>query len=682
MKFSLNSFHLIGILAMLLILGSCKSRPGTSRSPKDPLDLSALDTGIRPQDNFFLYANGTWIKRTKIPASEPAWGGMMKLQSRNLHRVDSLLDSLSRDTHLVAGSFAQKTGNLFYSGMDSARLEQLQLKPLQPLLARIDSISNIRGLLSDFASEYSIGLGPVFSFYAAPDDKNSQVNRAHFDQGGLGLPNRDYYFKQDSATKAIRKAYLNEMAWTFQALGHPAGESQNMAGKVLDLETHLASFSKSPVHLRNPLKNYHKLAVSNLSRTDPGLQWPFLLHSLGVQQDSLLVGQPEFYQGLSGLLGSQPLGAWKDYLQFHLVNDFSPYLSHRFVDASFTYERLLTGQKSQTPRWKRMSEMVDQELGDALGKLYVQRYFPPEVKARMVRMVSNLIQAYAARIRNLSWMSDSTKVKALAKLHAMVRKIAYPDKWKKYASVTISRDDLVGNIIQCGRFAYQWNIRKIGKPVDRYEWYMTPVTADAYYNATTNDINFPAGFLQPPFFFMDADDAVNYGGIGWVIGHEITHGFDDQGRRYDAQGNLKNWWTPGDSARFAREANLAVEQYDHYTVLDSLHINGKLTLGENLADIGGIAISFAAFEKTPEALAGKKIDGFTPEQRFFLSVAQVARLKYRDASLRTMLRNNPHSPFMFRVNGPLSDLRGFYKAFGVNPGDGMYRPDSTRVRIW
>ncbi|HMH31465.1 MAG TPA: M13 family metallopeptidase, partial [Puia sp.] len=427
---------------------------------------------------------------------------------------------------------------------------------------------------------------------------------------------------------------------------------------------------------------YHKLPVSDLGRQAAGLAWKSLLSNLGVTTDSLIMGQPEYFAGAGKLLHALPVEHWKNYLRFHVVDGYAPYLSKDFVSASFAFNKLLSGRKEMRERWKRMNDLVDNNLGDALGQLYVQRYFPPEAKQRMSEMVSNLMQTYEERIRALDWMSDSTKQKALTKLHSIVRKIGYPDKWKDYSTVSIARDSLIANLVNCSRYAYHRNLNKIGKPVDKSEWYMTPPTLDAYYNPTTNDINFPAGILQPPIFSKDADDALNYGGIGMVIGHEMTHGFDDQGRQFDASGNLKDWWSKEDAAKFKQKADLVVDQYNHYIAVDTFHINGSLSLGENIADIGGVAIAYVAFKKTAEGKGTEKIDGLTPDQRFFLSAATVWKMKYRDEVLRTQVMNNPHSTAMYRVNGPVSNMQAFYDAFGVRPGDKMYRSDSVRVKIW
>jgi len=652
----------------------------------DMLDLSGMDTSVSPGVNFFRYANGNWLRRTRIPPSQGAWGVMFTLSDLSLQHMREILDSASQSITAPPGSPEQKVGDFYAAAMDSANIEKQGYAPIKSDLHRIAAIRNQQGILKEVVMEYQEGLSPLFSFYGSADDRNSRMNAAHFDQGGLGLPNRDYYFNSDSSTRSIREAYVQYMALLFHltgdsATGGPFSPYQE-AERVMKLETSLATVSKSPVQLRDIDSNYHKMTLKSMDQLTPGLSWQLLTRALNLKLNWVLVGQPGFYQGLAGLLSSVPISDWKNYFRFHLIDSYAPYLNDAFVRASFSFNKELTGQQQQRARWKRMCGLIDNQMGDALGQLYVKKFFPPAAKQRMLTLVSNLQQTFAQRIARSSWMTDSTKQKALVKLHAMVKKIGYPDKWKNYNTVLIYRDSLITDIKDCGHYAFLRTIRRIGKPVDRSTWYMTPPTVDAYYNPTSNDINFPAGILQPPFFFLNGDDAVNYGAIGIVIGHEMTHGFDDQGRKYDANGNLRNWWSPQDAARFRQKAAMVVKQYDGYTVLDSLHINGRLTLGENIADIGGTAIALAAFHHTPEGKSQVKVDGLTPDQRFFLSLAQIWRVKYRPAILRSMLLNNPHSPAKYRVEGPASELGAFYRAFHILPGEPMYRPDSLRVQIW
>ncbi len=668
-------------LFLLVLLAACESGSKSSVAQlPDAVDRSAMDTSIRPQDNFFLYANGGWLKKVVIPASQSGWGSFYILYDSSLAHMHSLLDSLSQLKNTVKNSPSQQTADLYYSGMDSDAIEKKGFLALKSELDSIEAIQDANGVMNEIVREYMVNHGPFFNFYVSPDEKNSAVYAAHFDQGGLGMPNRDYYFKTDSSIVKIRNAYVRLAKDLFQLAGQDSLKAGKDALAVLSLETALAKVSKSPVELRDPLANYHKIAVSSLNSTLPG--WDQLLRRMMIQTDTILVGQPGFYKGLSAVLSKTPISDIKNYLRFHVLYDDAPYLSAAFVKAQFDYSSLLSGQKEMKERWKRMTSLVDEQLGDALGQLYVEKYFPPRAKERIIELVNNIEATYAERIQQLDWMLDSTKQKALVKLRAIVKKIGYPDKWKDYSSIDITKDNIIANLRNTANYGYKRSLNKIGKSVDRTEWFMTPPTIDAYYDPTQNNINFPAGILQPPFFYLDGDDAINYGGIGYVIGHEITHGFDDEGRQFDANGNLKDWWSPADAAKFKLRAANIVNQYNGYIAVDTFHINGALTEGENLADNGGLAISYAAFKKTPQGKSDSLINGFTPEQRFFLSAAQVWRIKNREESVRAQILNNPHSTPMYRVNGPVSNIPAFYQAFNVQPKDPMYRADSIRVQVW
>jgi putative endopeptidase len=669
------------LISVSLLFLACEHPAGDDKNTaSDPIDFSARDNQVRPQDNFYLYVNGGWLKTAVIPPSQSSWGSFSTLQDSSLARLHRILDSLVQAPGLSKGSIGQQTADLFYSAMDSAGIEARGLDPVKPELESIERIRNSGDLIRKVASEYQINHNPFFAFYVSADDKNSLMNIAHFDQGGLGLPSRDYYFKQDSATLNIRNAYQAYISKIFSLSGSSAAEADAKAGAVLALETGLAKVSKDPVAMRDPNENYHKLDVAGLNKKLPGFR--DLLNGMNIVSDTLLMGQPAFYEGLFRLIRETPLQTLKDYLHFHLLDDDADYLPHAFMEAKFEFNKLLTGQSVMQERWKRMTNMVDRQLGDALGQFYVQRYFPPEAKKRINELVDNIISTFGERLRQLDWMSDSTKQKAIVKLNAIVRKVGYPDKWKDYSSVEVVRDDIIANIRATSNYAYKRDIGKIGRPVDRSEWFMTPPTINAYYDPTANNINFPAGILQPPFYFVSGDDAVNYGAIGMVIGHEITHGFDDQGRQYDADGNLKEWWSAADAERFKERAQKIVNQYNGYIAVDTLHLNGELTEGENIADNGGLAIAYAAFKKTTQGRRDEKINGLTPDQRFFMSAAQVWRIKVRPEKLRTWTLTNPHSAPMWRVNGPVSNMPAFYQAFQVQPSDSMYRPDSLRVKIW
>jgi putative endopeptidase len=663
---------------VLCALGSCQTAGNSDKSTgqSDPLDIASQDSSEKPQNNFYLFANGSWLKNTVIPPAQSSWGAFTTLRDSTTYRLYRILDSLSSVTGAPKGSLAQQTGDLFMSAMDSAGIELKGYLPAKPELDSIAAIKSKTALLQEIAREYTINHRPFFLFYVNADDRNSMINVAHFDQGGLGLPSRDYYFNNDSNTINIRKTYIAYITKIFTLIGQIPAQASEAAKSVFDLETAMAKVSKTPVALRDPIANYHKINVASAPEIKK------LLVVFGISADTILVGQPEFYQGLERLLNNTPLETLKNYLSFHVINDDAEYLSHDFVDAKFSYDRLLTGQKQMRERWKRMTNMVDQQLGDNLGQIYVQKYFTAADKERIGLLVDNILATFAERIQNLDWMSDSTKQKALLKLHAIVKKIGYPDKWKDYSSITIARNDIVANLRATTNFEYKRALAKIGKPVDRSEWGMTPPTINAYYDPTQNNINFPAGILQPPFYFSSGDDAVNYGGIGLVIGHEITHGFDDQGRQYDGDGNLKDWWSAEDAKRFKMRAMNIINQYNGYVAVDTFHLNGALTEGENIADNGGLAISYAAFKKTPQGKGSEKIDGFTPDQRFFLAHAQVWKMKTRKERLITLTLTNEHSAPMWRVNGPVSNMPAFYEAFQVQTTDSMYRPDSLRVKIW
>jgi putative endopeptidase len=668
------------ILLFIILVCSCHPTESSKSITTDPIDLSARDTSVRPQDNFFLYANGSWIKKAVIPASQSGWGLAYILYDTTLGRMHFLLDSLAALTNTVKNSPSQQVADLYYSAMDSAGIEKKGWLPVKAELDSIDAIHDLAGVIHETIKENAINHGPFYSFSVSPDEKNSALYAAHFSQGGLGLPEKDYYFNKDSSIRKIREAYVKLATELFQLIGEDNMKAARDASSVLKVETTLAGFSKSDVELRDPVANYHKVAAKSFGTIMPG--WGELPEKMLIHSDTLIVGQPAFLKGLATTISKSLMMDIKNYLRFHVLFDDAPYLSSDFVNARFNYSKLLNGQKQMRERWKTMTTMVDQQLGDALGQLYVEKYFPPAAKERMNELVSNLLDTYAERIQQLDWMSDSTKQKALVKLHAIVRKIGYPDKWKDYSTITIVRDDIVSNLRNTAAYNYNRDIYKIGKPVDRTEWFETPPTIDAYYDPTQNNINFPAGILQPPFFYLDGDDAINYGGIGLVIGHEITHGFDDQGRQFDANGNLKDWWTADDAKKFKERASNIIRQYNGYVVVDTFHINGALTEGENLADNGGLAITYAAFKKTPQGKSDSLINGLTPDQRFFLSAAQIWRSKTREESLRTQVLTDPHSTAMYRVNGPVSNMPAFYKAFNVQPGDPMYRADSVRVKVW
>ena len=654
---------------------------GESRALLDPANM---DTTVKPGDNFFMYANGAWLKNNPIPASETRWGSFNELQENNYKALHELLDEAAADKDAKKGSVAQKVGDLYRSGMDSATIDKAGITPLNDYFAKVDAVTDAKGIMDVIAQGYANGNGQLFGFYVGPDDKNVTENIAQFFQGGLGMPDRDYYFAKDERTSKIRDAYKKYLVTMLGLMGDDSSVAKKDADAIYKLEESLASASMTRVDMRDPYKLYNKYSLDGLNKLTPNIEWKNLFQNLKINnEDSCIVGMPKFFQAISAQLKATPIDVWKKYLKFHTFNDAAPYLASNIDNAHFDfYGKTVRGQQEQRPRWKRILDVVDGSVGELLGQMYVDKNFKPEAKQRMLELVNNLQETYAERIKRLDWMSDVTKQKALAKLNTFMKKIGYPDKWRNYDALSIEGNNYYKNAEAAAAFEYNYMISKLGKPVDKTEWQMTPPTVNAYYNPAFNEIVFPAGILQYPFFDFNADDAVNYGGIGAVIGHEMTHGFDDQGRQYDADGNLQDWWTPEDAKKFTEKADVVVKQFDGYTVLDSTHVNGKLTLGENLADLGGLAIAYEAFKKTKQGKGDLKIDGFTPDQRFFLSWAQVWRASTRPEEIASRIMTDPHSPNEWRCNGPLSNMDEFYQAFGVKEGDKMYKPVSERAKVW
>lgn len=677
--------YLIWLAIPTVFAMSCKSKSGSGEGDSVRtvfFDKTGMDTTVKPGDNFFEYANGGWMKKTPIPASQTGWGSFYIVDDDNEKNLHNILENISKQDN-AAGSTEQKVADMYLSGMDTAAMDKRGYDPIKPLLARTAAIKDYKDLVEMAADRFKDGGGFLFGFYISPDDRISTKNAAHFDQTGLGLPDRDYYFKTDTASVSIRNKYVKYIAKLFTLTGVDAATADKKAAGILKLETAVAQSHSTPVELRDPVKNYNKFTTADFQKLLPDVDLTDAFTRMGLKTDTVLVGQPKYYQTLNGLLKNTPIDTWKDKETFDIISGYASDLSKPFRDANFDfYNRTLNGQKVPKDRWKVMIETIDGGLGELLGQLYVAKYFPPDAKTRMLDLVNNLQRVYRLRIQNLDWMSDSTKKKALAKLDAFTKKIGYPDKWKKYDDVTINKSTFFENQQSVAKHNYNDMIRREGKPVDRTEWGMTPPTVNAQYNPLMNDITFPAGILQFPFFDKNADDAINYGAIGAVIGHEMTHGFDDQGSQYDKDGNLKNWWTPQDRDKFKKRVQVMINQYNQYTVLNDLHVNGELTQGENLADIGGLAIAYQAFKSTPEGKGDAKIDGLTPDQRFFLAFAQIWRIKDRDERLRMRISLDPHSPEMYRVNGPLSNMPAFYKAFNVQPTDKLYRPDTSRVKVW
>jgi len=646
------------------------------------IDSANMNPEVKPGDNFFRYANGTWLKNNPVPASKTRWGSFDALREESSKRLKILLENAAVNT--AAGKSTQQIGDFYSSGMDSVTLEQLGFQPIKGNLDRIAVVKDIPALLNEMVALRLNAIGGTWlGITVTPDRKNVTQYIPQIGQVGTTLPDRDYYLKNDARSTTIRTAYSKHLTNMFQLVGKSSVEASRAADAVQRIETTLSKAQYARVELRDPYKTYNKMSWKDLSATTPSIDWKMLAEKLMIKGvDSVIVSNPAYLKTIDMLLSAVSLEDWKNYVEWNIIKSSAPYLSNAFVIESFNFNKVLTGQKEETPRWQRMSSLLDNQMGDLLGELYVEKYFKPEAKARMLELVNNLQQVFSERIKNLDWMSSETKERALEKLNAFIKKIGYPDKWKDYSSITIDKKDFIGNVKRVSQWSYKEMVNRLGKPVDKMEWGMTPPTINASYSPSYNGITFPAGILQFPFFDFEADDAINYGGIGAVIGHEMTHGFDDQGRQFAADGNLKDWWTKADADKFKLKADEVVEQYNAFTLLDSLHVNGRLTLGENLADLGGLNIAYDAFTRTKQFKENKKIDGLTPTQRFFLNWAQVWRSNARPETQAQLLLTDPHSPGEARANGPIVNMDAWYEAFDVKEGDKLYKPKEQRTKIW
>ncbi len=644
-------------------------------------DIQGIDSSIKPGDNFFMFVNHKWYDTAQIPPSQAGVGAYMFMNYPQRLRLQGILDSVSKANN-AEGSIEQKLGDFYASGMDTITINNRGYDPIKPLLSRIDKIRDLASLMKFVADEAKVYNTSVIAFSVSPDNKNSSINIAHISQTGIGLPERDYYFSTDPQSIAIQNAYKKYLATLFQLTGTDAATAAKDADVAYNIEKQIASSHRTNIELRDVNMNYNKMSVADLAKRQPNIDWKNLLENLGAKTDSVDVSQPAYYDKLNSLLKSVSINDWKIYLKAFSLNNYADILSKPFADADFEFNKVLSGQTVQKTRGEIMASAVDGNLGEALGQLYVKKYFTEDAKKRALELVNNVQKAYAARIDKLDWMSDSTKQKAKEKLFAMTKKIGYPDKWRDYSNVTISKNKYFENSVSAASNNYRFELAKLNKPVDKTEWMTTPSTVTAYNNPSANEIVFPAAILQPPYFDDNADDALNYGGIGMVIGHEITHTFDDQGAQYDKDGNVKNWWTKDDYAKFKAKIQQIIDLYSSFTVLDTVHIKGAMTVGENAADLSGVAVAYDAFKMTKEGQDSTKIGGFTPDQRFFISVAKIWRVKMKDEFLRLWINNNPHSPPMWRVNGPLMNSSHFYEAFHVQPGDKMYLPEDERIHIW
>jgi putative endopeptidase len=678
--------YLIGILAIALLQGCTYVKKPSETMKKYPaFDIQNMDTKIKPGDDFYSYTNGTWLKNNPIPADKKSKDAFDELFERNREDIKEIIIDAATAKEVVPGN-KQKIGTFYKSGMDTTKIAEQGIKPLKSFFDKIDAIKTINDVQMTAAFFQSYSISPLFSLSSNQDSKNSNNVIAQCYQAGLGLPERDYYFNNDESTKKIREKYLIYLTKMFELLKDQPSVAEKNAKTVMGMETQLAKASFTNIENQDPQKTYNKFDVKGLNLLSPNIKWVAYFAQTGYSDlKEINVNQPSYFKELGNMMKSVSVDDWKTFLRWQLINSTAGYLSKDFENQNFDfYYTTLSGQEKMEPRWKLVLDATSGSLGEAIGQLYVEKYFPPVAKERMTALVMNLKTSLKQRIENLTWMGPQTKQEALAKLDKMAVKVGYPDKWRDYSGLDITPDSYVMNILNAQAFEFKYTMNKVGKTVDRTEWDMTPQTVNAYYNPFRNEIVFPAGILQPPFFNMDADDAVNYGAIGMVIGHEMTHGFDNNGRQFDKDGNLRDWWTKDDSKAFDDRAGIIIDQYNHFEVLDSAFVNGKLTLGENIADLGGATISFNAYKLS---LKGKEtpkpVDGFTDIQRFFLSYAQIWRTNMRDAELRKRVKTDEHSPAKVRINGVVYNMPEFYSAFpDVKPGDKLFRAPEQRPVIW
>ena len=685
---SMRALVLTTALAAAISFGGSLRAGQQSAGPQDSIshgvDLMSLDKTCKPCQDFYKYANGEWQKKNPIPPAYPSWSPAQELSERNREHLHQILEQAAADRSAAAGSNEQKIGDFYASCMNEPQVNADGVKPLEPELKRIAAMSGLSDLQAEVARLQSEGVEAVFDFGSTQDAKNSSQVIGGADQGGLGLPDRDYYTKTDDKSKQIRQQYVEHVAKMLELLGDDSTKAAAEAKTVMALETRLAAASLTNVERRDPQKTYHKMSVSDLRGLTPNFSWTTYFEEIGHPNiESVDVTAPKFFAAVNEQLKAAPLDDWKTYLRWHVVDAAAAALSDPFVNENFNFNgRVLQGTKELLPRWKRCVRATDNNLGEALGQIYVQKYFPPAAKARALDMVNNLIATLHDDLQTLPWMDEATRQQALTKLAAFTKKIGYPDKWRDYSAYQVDRGPYVLNVMKGAQFEFRRDLNKIGKPVDRTEWGMTPPTVNAYYNPLLNEIVFPAGILQPPFFDPQADDASNYGAMGAIIGHEMTHGFDDEGRQFDAQGNLRDWWTPEDEKNFNTRAQCVEKQFNSYVVAGDLHENGKLVLGESIADLGGLTIAYRALEKTLEGKPRTLIGGFTPEQRFFLAYTQAWGANARPEAERLQATTDPHPLSRFRGIGAPSNMPQFQQAFDCKAGDPMVRSGSMRCQIW
>jgi putative endopeptidase len=673
-------------------LGACAtSQPKSAPAPSAPippapvlksgLDLTGFDRSVRPQDDLYRFVGGSWLDNTAIPPDRSNYGAFVILDDQAQEEVRQLIVAASEQARRPEGSDAQKVGDFYLAYMDTVRVESLGITPLAAEIAQIDALRTPSDVARYIGYSQRIGLGQPFAWFSNTDNKNSSVYIGTLFQNGLTMPDRDYYLSLDEKYARFRAAFAQYVEDMLARAGER--DARSAAARIAALETRIANYQWTKVQNRDPVKTYNPMTLPEYQKLAPGFDWVAFFAGMDAPVQRLDINQPSFIKGMAQLVRTVPVSDWRAYFKFQLLDDYAPALSAQFADLEFNFhQKTLLGVPEPRPRWRRAVDSMDGNMGELVGKMFVESHFGAEAKQRMLELVGNLLKAFDTSIDSLDWMGPATRAEAKKKLAKITVKIGYPDQWRDYGSLSVRRDDLVGNLLRGAEFQHRRFVTRTGGPVDKGEWLMTPQTVNAYYNPGTNEITFPAAILRWPFFDGSADAAVNYGGIGSVIGHEISHGFDDSGRQYDGDGNLRDWWTAEDGVKFKQRADALVKQYSAYTVLDNRHLNGELTLGENIGDLSGMAVAFKAYKI---ALAGKEapvIDGFTGEQRFFLGWSQVWRRKYRDDDLLRRLVIDPHSPSEFRANVPASNIDGFYEAFGVKAGDRLYRAPADRVKIW
>lgn len=661
--------------AIALLVASCKNEKAAEVSK---IEFTGISESIRPGDNFFMHVNKIWYDTVQIADDQVGVGSYSFLNIPQRQRLENILEEVSAQEH-PAGSVEQKVGDFYASGMDTQTIDARGYSPIEPILEQIDQIEDRVGIVEFVTDQMESGNNSIIGLRVGPDITNSSINILNIGQAGLGLPDRDYYFKTDSSTIGIQNAYKTYLATLFELTdGENAREDAQTA---YQLEKQLAKSHKTRIERRDIKANYNKFSVDDLAKQNPNLDWKDILSDLELEADSLNVQQPAYYQSLDSLLGSVSIADWKTYLRAHTLDSYADFLGTPFEQAVFEYNKVLLGQSEQQPRKQIMVQQVDRMLGFALGQLYVKRYFDEEDKKRVSELVDNLQKAFETRMNQLDWMSDSTKAKAKEKLYAITKKVGYPDVWREY-EVGMDRGKYFENVVALRKNAYEHRIKDLNKAPNKEEWGTTPSTVTAYYRSSHNEIVFPAGILQFPYYDKESDDAVNYGGIGMVIGHELTHAFDDNGSQFDKDGNLNNWWTAEDLKKFKERTQKLIERYDSFVILDSVHVKGALTIGENTADNGGIAIAYDAFKLTQQGQDTVRINGYTPDERFFMSIARIWRVKVRDEFMRNYVNTNSHSPALWRVNGPLMNFTPFYETFQLEPTDKNYKSEEDRIRIW